>query len=62
MSCCFINIRILFWHFKLETDYKFSVDINPYWWRAHRLKAVLLPVAVYDFRLIDMIRSYYETN
>lgn len=51
MSDSIINIRLLFWHFKVQQEtHKVSFVYNPYHWK-HKCKSILIPIQVYEWSL-----------
>lgn len=53
MSDNLLNIRFLFWHFKLQQKtFKVSLNFNIYHWsRPNRLDAILKPIEIHEWNL-----------
>lgn len=49
MSDCAINIRILFWHFKIKLNGEKAVTFNQYLWWNEKFKSFIMPIWFCDF-------------
>jgi hypothetical protein len=51
MSDTCVNIRVLYWHFQITTHKTFRFSFNDYWWQLGKARALLNPIACYEFDL-----------
>lgn len=52
MSNLKINIRILFWHFQVDNQWKVKITKNVYYWQRYSLKGILkIPFRICEWDL-----------